>query len=133
MNSKTRALALALGLGAAVFVSGSLVATQVVAASPAEPPVAEYMLGTLKVDLQKPIDDVYRAAVTAMDKLQLTVTEKSKDELGARLVAREVQGGDIKIDIVSVSPQLTHLTIRIGLLGEEAKSRAILKAIEDNL
>lgn len=127
MRSSLYALVLAAGLGAAVFAPGCH-------PDPGYgPAAAPFTLGALEVDVAKPIDDVNRAVLTAMSDLNLNVTEHAKDSFGAHVVAKEAEGGDIKVNMVANSPAITRISIRVGLLGDEGKSRRILRAIQDKL
>lgn len=92
-----------------------------------------YSLGALEADVPASLDDLYRAALEVTANLGLAVTEGSRDKLGAHVVARQAQGGDVKIDFEAKSEFITHVSIRIGLLGDEAKSRRIIQQIEEAL
>lgn len=129
MRTTIHALALAAALGTAASFSGCYTAT---APLPGTVSYA-YVLGALEADLDDPLDDVYRATVAAAAKLQLAVTDQAKDAFGAHVEIKEAQGGDIKIALLAKGPDVTHVAVRVGIVGDETKSRRIMKAIQDNL
>lgn len=133
MRSMMCGLALAAGLGVAISATGCLATSGVLAGVATGAAVYIYVTGTLTADFPKPIDDVYRATLAAVTKLQLSVVDHSKDNLSAHILATEAQGGDIRITLVSKEPNVTQVNIRVGILGDGEKSRKIMKTIEDNL
>jgi hypothetical protein len=94
---------------------------------------AVYQNSKLYANSSKDIEAVYQAALQAMDKLQLKVTDKVKDAFGARVVAKS---SDDKIITVSMKPsedKKTTYTIQVGTLGSEDRSQKIYAEMENAL
>jgi hypothetical protein len=115
---------------AAVALSGCLAAT---AGAVAAAGAYAYERGELRSTIDAPLDDVYRAAMVATEQLQLPVVDRAKDAFAAHLTARQIQGGDVRIDLTRESDNLTRIGVRVGTFGDEAKSRLILQRIRDAL
>jgi hypothetical protein len=92
-----------------------------------------YSRGGLGVMLPKSVDAVWGASRGAVSSLGLVVKEQRKDDLGGKLVASQAKGADVTITVERRGDDATRLDIRVGLFGDEEKSRAILRAIEARL
>ena len=68
-----------------------------------------------------------------MQELELLPTQKSKDALGAEIIAYDAQDKKITIRLKSMADGTTKLSIRIGVFGSETKPRLIYQKIRDNL
>jgi hypothetical protein len=120
---------LAILLGAAIVsVSGCLVAAVGVGAG-----TIAYAKGDLETVEAASIDAVYKAAEKAVDNLGLTGIEKTKDELTARIKARDSEDKRVIIRLTSTGRYSTELSIRIGTFGDEIKSRRIYEEIKKYL
>jgi hypothetical protein len=86
---------------------------------------AVYEHGTLYASSSRDLDSVYAAAISAMDKLQLQVTEKVKDVFAAKIDAKSADGKLIYIKIKPQGGQKTSFEIHVGTLGDEERSRKI--------
>ncbi len=116
-------------LGGAALVQGCVVAA--VGAGAAG--TVAYIRGDLEAVKAANIDKVYAAVLKATDELGLSVTQKSKDALSAKVVARDAQDKKITIKMTSTAEGTTKLSIRIGLFGSETKSRLIYEQINKHL
>ena len=76
--------------------------------------VATYRMGTLTAEEAKDINTVYEATLGALNKLELNIIQKMKDELTAKIVARDSQDTQIKIDLLAITKDSTKMTIRAG-------------------
>jgi cytidylate kinase len=92
-----------------------------------------YVRGDLEAVLSNDIDSVYQAAQKSLEQLELKVSSKVKDALAAKIVARDAQDKKITIKLNSTAENTTELNIRIGLFGDEVKSRLIYEQIQKNL
>ncbi len=92
-----------------------------------------YVKGDLEMVESKGIDNVYTATKKAMKQLGFSVTKDEKDWLSAVIVAHDVKDNRVTIKLSSTASKATKLSIRVGLLGNEAKSRLIYQKIRDNL
>lgn len=92
-----------------------------------------YATGDLKVVVAKDINSVYMATLKSLEQLQLRITSKAKDALAAKIIARDAQDKKITIKFTSTTEETTNLSIRVGLFGNETKSRLIYEQIRKNL
>ncbi len=92
-----------------------------------------YIRGDLESMESENIDVVYEATLKALEELELRVTRKSKDALGAEIITYDAQDKKITIRLKSAAEKTTELSIRIGVFGSEAKSRLIYQKIQKNL
>jgi hypothetical protein len=89
-----------------------------------------FLNGTLYASSGQNVDSVYTAALQAMDRLQLHVTDKAKDAFGAKVTARSTDDKVIYIKIEPTAQMRTKYTIHIsGLFGNEERSRRIFDEI----
>jgi hypothetical protein len=98
--------------------------------SPSTKTSAEYRLGKLDSNITVDINTSYKASEAAMQELGLNVIQRVKDQLEARIVARDAQDTKIVVQLVSMTDEMTKLTIRVDSL---AKARRIYQAVLDNL
>lgn len=105
----------------------------VVAAAGAGAGTYAYISGELSSTEEATLDRTWAATQAAIKDLQFTVKERSKDALQARLVAEQADNTDVKVSLESEGQKLTKVKIRIGVFGDEAKSRLILDKIKKGL
>lgn len=94
---------------------------------------ARIKYGTLTAKMDRGIDRVYQAVQEAVNELGLTTVMAQQDGVAAEVLARDAQGQNINIKLEAVSTSETELTMRVGMLGEENKSRVIFREIQNNL
>lgn len=116
-------------VGAAVSVQGCVVAAVGVGAAG----TVAYVKGDLQTVESADIDAVYKAVSKAIDKLELSVTQKTKDAMTAKVVARDSQYKKITIKLGATAEGATKLSIRVGLFGNKRKSRLIYEQIKEYL
>ena len=92
-----------------------------------------YVGGELKATEDVSLDRAWGATQTAMGDLGFAITERHKDVFNAELNARGVKVKKIRIALKKVSDNSTEFKIRVGVFGDEAKSRQILQAIKQRL
>ncbi|HUW20262.1 MAG TPA: DUF3568 family protein [Sedimentisphaerales bacterium] len=92
-----------------------------------------YLKGDLEAVESKNIDTVYRATKAALNEMGLKVTKDSKDTLGAEIVARDAGDKKITIKLKTTAENTTKLSIRVGMFGDETKSRLIYDRIREKL
>jgi Protein of unknown function (DUF3568) len=92
-----------------------------------------YVEGIMKTTLEANLDRTWDATQKSVEQLQFTVKSSSKDALQAKLVAREANNTDVKIYLERKGDNLTEVSIRVGVFGDEAQSRLILDKIKQNL
>ena len=88
-----------------------------------------YQYGKLYAMSSKDVDSVYASTLQAMDKLQLTVTDKAKDVFGAKVVAKSADNKIITVKIKPTEAQKTPYEISVGAFGNEERSRKVYDEI----
>jgi len=94
---------------------------------------AAYVMCNLEAVEAKGIDVVYAATEKAVESLELRVTSKHKDLLSALVVARDSADRKITIKLAATPEKTTKLSIHVGILGSQTKSRVIYDKIRENL
>ena len=94
---------------------------------------AVYVMGKLKEDVQAPVDKVHAAALAALADLGIPVIQDKGDSLTAHLESEFSDGKRVWIDVEKSSDAVSTLTIRVGLMGDEVRSREILAKIRQHL
>lgn len=125
---KRQVLLIAMLVGSMLLLQGCVVAAVGLGAG-----TIAYVRGDLQAVESESIDDVYDASLKALEELELRVTRKSKDALGAEIITYDAQDKKIRIKLKSVAEKTTELSIRIGVFGSETKSRLIYQKIRENL
>lgn len=92
-----------------------------------------YSKGNLETTVQAPLEKTWQATLASTDDLGLTVAEQKSDAFHGHLVATQVKGGDVKIDLSKQTPDVTKVSIRVGTFGDEQQSLAILRRIQEHL
>jgi len=94
---------------------------------------AVYIMGKLQEELSQPVPTVHKAATVGIKDLELPLLEDKGDKLTAHLESEFADGKHVWIDLDSVADSRTQITIRVGVLGDEVRSRKILAAIQRDL
>jgi hypothetical protein len=90
-------------------------------------------MGKLQDEFNHPVPVVHDATVAAMTDLDLKLSEDRADKLSAHMESEFSDGAHVWINLDSVSDSRCRLTIRVGLAGDEVRSRKIYEAIKQNL
>ena len=92
-----------------------------------------YIKGRLNEDMNASASKVHDASISALRELNLPIIEDKHDNLSAKIKSRFADGSDVWIEIQSLAAESSKITIRVGLLGDEYKSRQILDGIHKYL
>jgi len=122
---------LAFGLAASVLLVTS--GCFIVAAGAAGAGTVAYIRGELDSTLNESYGRVIDAANGAVEKLELVKISEAKDAFTDILTARTAEDKKVVIKIEKQGDKLTKVEIRIGVFGDEPKSRAILEKINSQL
>ena len=76
--------------------------------------VATYRLGTLSAEEPEDINAVYQATLDALTELELSIIQKIKDELTAKVIARDSQDTRVTVDLHAITKSSTKMSIRAG-------------------
>jgi hypothetical protein len=116
---------LAFGSGCLLFVAGAAAGAGAVGYA--------YVNGEVESTEAASLSRTWDASLAAMQDMQYTVTSKAKDALEGNLTARNANNTEIKIKLKYVSNTATEVHIRVGKIGDETLSRAILDKIREHL
>jgi hypothetical protein len=94
---------------------------------------AVYVMGKLKEEINAPVAKVHEAARAAIKDLGIPLIQDKEDTLTTHLESEFSDGKRVWIDVEKTSDTVSTLTIRVGLLGDEVKSREILAKVKQHL
>lgn len=126
-HARTAALSLvpaALGLGVVLLLGGCMRTT-----SGGGLGGYSYRMGELRSELTESLDRTYHAAVAAVDQSRLIIRQEERAEGSVHLMAERADGTHVKVRIQRLSPSLTEVRVKVGILGNEPQSQTILDNI----
>lgn len=94
---------------------------------------AVYVMGKLKDEVNHPVPVVHDATVAAMNDLELKLSEDKADKVSAHMESEFSDAAHVWIDLETISDSRCRLTIRVGLSGDEVRSRRIYDTIKQHL
>ena len=94
---------------------------------------AVYVMGKLTEELRYDVPVVHGAAQAAMKELGLALSEDRADALSAHMESEFSDRAQVWIDLESMGEARTRTTIRVGLTGDEVRSKKILETIKHAL
>lgn len=119
---------------AAVGVPGCVVAAVAAgAAAVAAVGTVIWVNGELQSQEEVPLDAAWDATLATLDHFELKPTEKSKDGLQGRAFARGADGTSYTIRLERISDTQTEVGIRVGAIGDRAKSELVLAKLREHL
>jgi hypothetical protein len=130
VKMRTNGVLLAVLLVSMIVSAGGCVAVAVGAGAAG---TVAYLAGDLEAVESRSLADVYEATLKALEQLELSTTKEAKDALSAVVIARDAQDKKITIRLRAPAEGSTKISIRVGVFGDEAKSRLIYQKIRDNL
>lgn len=105
----------------------------VLAAGAAGAGAVAYVRGELNATVDSDYNRVVKAAGRAIQELEFAKVSEQKDALQAVLVARTALDKKVEIKILNPGNKLTTIKIRVGLIGDEMLSQAVLAKIKAGL
>lgn len=90
---------------------------------------ATYVMGKLEDEIDAPLSKVRHASVAALKSLDLPVNKDRADKMAAELESETADEKKIWISITSLTPSRSKIVIRVGVMGDETRSRRILEAV----
>lgn len=130
MSATWKSVGLAVTLGwAAMVLGGCLFA----AGTAAGVGTWAYLEGKYTENVKAEPGEVVAATERAFAELKLTPLTKEGSGLGGRVTGREADDTKVNVDVESLGSGISKVTIRIGVFGDEAKSRALMEAIKKQL
>ncbi len=92
-----------------------------------------FATGELRSTEQNTLVDLDRAVARAIDTLGYSEAEAERDENRVEWHAKTPSGDPVEIRLIGEGPEETELRIRIGVFGDEARSRLVLEQIRQSL
>jgi hypothetical protein len=92
-----------------------------------------YARGDLEVNLNADYERAVEASRQAIKDLEFAQVSENKDALKAVFIARTALDKKVQIVLSNTGKHLTNIKIRVGLIGDEQLSRAILDKIQAGL
>ena len=92
-----------------------------------------YAKGDLEANLNAPLTRAIAATDGALYYLRLMKVDENRGENGVTMTIRDPDDKKVVIKLKPESPAVTHISIRVGTFGDEARSNQILSEIEYSL
>jgi len=92
-----------------------------------------YYKGTLERNLDKSNEQVHKATLKALKKLDLFIIEDEAGVHDSKTKAEYADGKSVTIKIKSLTERAANLKIRVGTFGDKEKSIMIFNAIKKQL
>lgn len=92
-----------------------------------------FQAGELRSDEEIPLVELDLACRDAVEILGYEEIEITREEGRILLTARTARGEPVELQLATKSSRRTELRIRIGVLGNEARSRLVLEQIHQSL
>ena len=92
-----------------------------------------YVKGDLNTNLEAPLNRSLVATNRAIRSLKYAKISESTDAYASRIVARTASDKKITIGLKKVNERTTHISIRVGMFGDENVSNNILREINRRL
>lgn len=94
---------------------------------------AAYVSGDVEQDLEADIKKVAKAVETAFNKLELKTISTNHDGVSGVFEARTAKDEKVKVLLTRTGDDVTHVSIRVGLFGNEPLSQLVLDEIKKRL
>jgi len=88
-----------------------------------------FYMGKLEDEVNGSVPKVHRATVAGLKKLDMPIITEKGDQLSGKVESVTADNQRVWIYIDSLAPSRSKVSIRVGYLGNEARSRRILQAI----
>jgi hypothetical protein len=92
-----------------------------------------YLDGALKSVEPHSIDEVYKATQKVLKDLDMKVVKDTKKKERAEIAARDEGDRKLTITLTSEYEGITNISIRIGMFGDETRSRSLYTKIHQVL
>jgi len=129
MHPITRAMATTLLLGTLLFSAGC---AAILVGGAAATGTYVYLDGQAKNTYQASLQKSYNASLAACRELTIPVTSETRDGTSGKITGK-LSGDTVIISMKLVGDNLTEITVRVGLFGNESASRRIHATISRHL
>lgn len=119
---------------AALLLSASAAYTPLSAAgTEVEAPFFSRVRGGVEVVFEHSLEDVTKAVSKSLDKMKFTKISVKSDVLVSVFVATTAEEKKIKIKVTKISAESSKINVQVGLVGDEAVTRALVDKIKSEL
>lgn len=94
---------------------------------------AAYVMGKLEDEIDASVPKLQGATVAGLKSFNMPVVKEQGDKLTAEIESKTADDAAVKISISSLTPSRSKISIRVGLIGDEVRSRQILEAVRKHL
>lgn len=105
----------------------------VLAAGAAGAAGAAWYMGELKSTLEANPPEVVRAAERALESMNMKIDSSTSSDLDGKVTAHSSLDKQVTINVERASDHKSKIGIRVGTMGDEEQSRAILDRIQKKL
>ncbi len=92
-----------------------------------------YVMGKLEVEIDASVPKLQKATVAGLRALSMPVVKERGDKLTAEIESKTADDATVKVSLSSLTPSRSTISIRVGLIGNETRSRQILDAIRKHI
>lgn len=92
-----------------------------------------YVMGKLETEIDASVPKLQRATVAGLGTLRMPVVQERGDKLTAEIESKTADDATVKVSLSSLTPSRSTISIRVGLIGNETRSRQILDAIRQHI
>ena len=90
-----------------------------------------YTDGTLKADYRVSFEQAWKASETALEGMNATILETQK-KVSSGTYTAHLEGEDVRIVIEYLEPEVTMVSVRVGLTGNNLASKLIHDRIRES-
>jgi len=76
-----------------------------------------YVNGELKTSYQATFDETNRACTAVLKSLEMVITEKTSGGIKTKIKAKQTDGTPVTIKTVIITPGITEVSVRSGIIG----------------
>ena len=92
-----------------------------------------YVMGKLEAEIDASVPKLQKATVAGLRALSMPVVKERGDKLTAEIESKTADDATVKVGLSSLTPSRSTISIRVGLIGNETRSRQILDAIRKHI
>lgn len=118
---------------AAPLLSGCIVVAAAVLAGVVVAGTYTYINGEGKQDYEVTLQQAYEGTLRMCEYYKLNVVEKGLDNWNGRVVAKRADNTDVRINLERLADKKTRVGIRIGTIGDEAKTKEMHHTLAQEL
>lgn len=94
---------------------------------------AVYVMGKLEAELDASVPAVHRATLAGLKDMGLPVNREQSDQMTSHVESQFADGKKLVVNSRQKTESVTAIRIRVGVVGDEERSRRVLDAIKQRL